>query len=101
MTPLSVGFQETVVSLIPKVRRVGRVTLGARRPRAMGKMTTFVLVHDAWRGGGATSRWREEDIEARRRPAPAAHPGEQFCTYVVGQQAYPGGAMHDSQRYRG
>jgi hypothetical protein len=63
----------------------------------MAKMTTFVLVHGAWRGGGATSRWREEDIEARRRPAPAAHPGEQFCTYVVGQRAYPAGAMHDSQ----
>jgi hypothetical protein len=54
----------------------------------------------AWHGGGATSRWREEDIEVRRRPAPAAYPGEQFCTYVVGQRAHPGGVMLDSQRYR-
>jgi hypothetical protein len=40
---------------------------------------------------GATSGWREEDIEARRRPAPVAHPGEQFYTYAVSQRAHPPG----------
>ena len=60
-------------------------------------MTTFLLVHGGM-AAGATSGWREEDIEARRRPAPVAHPGEQFCTYAVGQRAHPPGPLKVTPR---
>src|SRR5258708_37705553 len=91
MTPLRVGFQETVCVAHPKVRRVARVTLGAtaatcRSPRSGGSRRRRGRALRAWSRINRSIRLHRGSVVAQ-----PSHP------HLIGYCRVPGLVTHPSE----